>query len=218
MVEMRRLFNKRGSIKSYKDFMLYVTCGFTTLRFFFLSHQYHLYSSQQWGHKVIKVFNQHSLFCTITLAWPQLFCPILFQSSFLPIFFQFSVAFPLQIVHPNALRQLLTPSLLSPCLDQFHCDHCNWQPGSFISAVVTTLFFFYPLLHLILDINLRYWLTQHDLHNAYYSCFHSQVKTSCLPIVTIINCVQAFIEGSCVVMSVVSLPEPVSPSLILQVS
>ena len=72
----------------------------------------------------------------------------------LQVVFGLSLTFRPSAVHPNAVKQLFTPSLLSMCPDQLHLLLCTSQLISFISTI---LLFFILCCHLILSIHLKHW-------------------------------------------------------------
>ena len=84
------------------------------------------------------------LSCAAALATFQLFHPAL-PLFLLKVPLQVVFGLPLTLrpscVHPNAIKQSFTPSLLSMCPNQFHLLLCTLQLTSLISAISTTLLF-----------------------------------------------------------------------------
>ena len=108
-------------------------------------------------HKAITLSTQPPLLPVATLATSQLFHPALPLSLAkvpLQVVFGLSLTFRPSAVHPNAIKQLFTPSLLSMCPDQLHLLLCTSQLISFISTI---LLFFILCCHLILSIHLKHW-------------------------------------------------------------
>ena len=60
-------------------------------------------------------------------------------------------------VHPNAVKQSFSPSLLSTCPNQFHLYCRTLQLISLIPAISTTLLFVILCCHVIFIICLRHW-------------------------------------------------------------
>ena len=84
------------------------------------------------------------LSCAAALATFLLFHPTLplFLSKVpLQVVFGLPLALRPSCVHPNAIKQSFTPSLLSMCPNQFHLLLCTLQLTSLISAIPTTLLF-----------------------------------------------------------------------------
>ena len=109
-------------------------------------------------HKAFTLSTQPPLLPVATLATSQLFHPALPLSLTkvpLQVVFGLSLTFRPSAVHPNAIKQLFTPSLLSTCPDQLHLLLCTSQLISFISTI--TLLFFILCCHLILSIHLKHW-------------------------------------------------------------
>ena len=92
------------------------------------------------------------LSCATALANSQLYHPALFR-SFSTVLPQVVFGLPLALrpsgVHPNALSQSFSPSLLSMWLGQFHLLRRTSQLMSLISANSTTLLFVILCCHLI---------------------------------------------------------------------
>ena len=84
------------------------------------------------------------LSCAAAFATFQLFHPAL-PLFLLKVPLQVVFGLPLTLrpscVHPNAIKQSFTPSLLSMCPNQFHLLLCTLQLTSLISAISTTLLF-----------------------------------------------------------------------------
>ena len=84
------------------------------------------------------------LSCAAALATFQHFHPAL-PLFLLKVPLQVVFGLPLALwpscVHPNAIKQSFTPSLLSMCPNQFHLLLCTLQLTSLISAISTTLLF-----------------------------------------------------------------------------
>ena len=98
------------------------------------------------------------LSCATALANSQLYHPALFR-SFSTVLPQVVFGLPLALrpsgVHPNALSQSFSPSLLSMWLGQFHLLRRTSQLMSLISANSTTLLFVILCCHLIRSIRLK---------------------------------------------------------------
>ena len=123
-------------------------------------HHHHPVCARQQAHKADTFTDQHSLSHVAALATFQLFHPALC----LPlsnVLFQVVCGLPLALcpsgVHPNAVKQSFSPSLLSTCPNQFHLLRCTSRLISLISAISTTLLFVILCCHLIFIIRLRHW-------------------------------------------------------------
>ena len=84
------------------------------------------------------------LSCAAALAMFQLFhpaLPLFLLKVPLQVVFGLPLALRPSCVHPNAIKQSFTPSLLSMCPNQFHLLLCTLQLTSLISAISTTLLF-----------------------------------------------------------------------------
>ena len=84
------------------------------------------------------------LSCAAALATFQLFhpaLPLFLLKVPLQVVFGLPLAHRPSCVHPNAIKQSFTPSLLSMCPNQFHLLLCTLQLTSLISAISTTLLF-----------------------------------------------------------------------------
>ena len=111
-------------------------------------------------HKADTFSDQHSLSRAAALATFQLFHPALFLSLstvLLQVVFGLPLALRPSGVHPNAIKQLFSPSLLSTCPNQFHLLLRTSQLISLISAISTTLLFVTLCCHVIFIIHLRHW-------------------------------------------------------------
>ena len=84
------------------------------------------------------------LSCAAALAMFQLFhpaLPLFLLKVPLQVVFGLPLALRPSCVHPNAIKQSFTPSLLSMCPNQFHLLLSTLQLTSLISAISTTLLF-----------------------------------------------------------------------------
>ena len=84
------------------------------------------------------------LSCAAALATFQLFhpaLPLFLLKVPLQVVFGLPLALRPSCVHPNAIKQSFTPSLLSTCPNQFHLLLCTLQLTSLISAISTTPLF-----------------------------------------------------------------------------
>ena len=84
------------------------------------------------------------LSCAAALATFQLFhpaLPLFLLKVPLQVVFDLPLALRPSCVHPNAIKQSFTPSLLSTCPNQFHLLLCTLQLTSLISAISTTPLF-----------------------------------------------------------------------------
>ena len=113
--------------------------------------------------------DQHFLPCATALTTSQLLHPALFR-SFSTVLLQVDFGLPKKKsvfglplalrplgVHPNAVKQSFSPSLLSMSPSQFHLLRRTSQLMSLISANLTSLLFVIPCCHLICSIRLKYW-------------------------------------------------------------
>ena len=129
-------------------------------RFHHHHHHHHQISARQLAHKADTFSDQHSLFRVATLATFQLFHPALFLSLStvcLQVVFGLPLALRSSGVHPNAVKQSFSPSLLSTCPNQFHLLCHTSKLISLISAISATLLFVILCCHLIFIICLRHW-------------------------------------------------------------
>ena len=114
-----------------------------------LIHHHHQVSPRQYAHKADTFSDQHSLSRAAALATFQLFHPALFLSLSTVL-----LALRPSGVHPNAVKQSFSPSLLSTCPNQFHLLLHTSQLISLISAISTNLLFVTLCCHVIFIIQL----------------------------------------------------------------